>query len=118
MARLAVVKLTVGDEMTEATKPDSKEFMTVREVELKVLEALFVIAANMQRDFKKLNICYDLIEEVKAIKEDMDCFKISVSELKEFLIPAIEKSADNRPGPWYYARKMFRSIENPTEIEV
>lgn len=118
MAKVSVIKLTVGNEMTEAKKPNGNELMSIREIELMALESLFLIAVNMQRDFKKMNICYDLVEEVRSIKPDTDCFKISTTELKEFLIPAIEKSADNRPGPWYYARKMFKSIESPEEIEV
>jgi hypothetical protein len=118
MAKVCEVKLTVGNEMTDVKNEKTGDFFSVREIEKMTLESLFVIAANMQKEFKKLNICYDLIEEVKEIKDDAGCFKISTTELKEYLIPAIEKSVDKRPGPWYYARKMFKSIENPKEIEV
>jgi hypothetical protein len=118
MAKLSVIKLMAKDVISEAKKNDSGEFWTVREIELNALESIMVVSANMQRDIRKINVCFDLIQEVKAITDDMESFKITGTDLKELLIPAIEKMVDSRPAFWYYARNMFKSIEKPEEIEV
>jgi predicted transcriptional regulator len=118
MAKVSVIKLTAKDVVSGAKKNEAGEFFTVREVEISALENLFVLAANMQRDIRKINVCYDLIQEVKSITDDMDSFKITGTDLKDLLIPAIEKMVDNRPGFWFFARAMFKSIEKPEEIDV
>jgi hypothetical protein len=109
MAKVSIIPLSAATEMTDAKKED-KTFYSVREIELAILENLFVVAANMQKDIRKTNVCWDLIQEVKAIKDDQINFKISGSDLKELLIPAFEKTAESRPGVWYYSRKMFKAI--------
>jgi hypothetical protein len=116
MAKLCVIELSDPKEMSKALKED-KTFWKTREVELAVLRNLFSIAANSQKDYKKLNVCYDLVAEIESITDQIE-FKISPSDLKDFLIPAIEKSADQRPDSWYFARKLFKCIENPKIIEV
>ena len=118
MAKVSMIKLTAKDVMSEAKKDEAGNLWTVREIELNALEAFFVLAANMQRDIRKINVCFDLIQEVKAITDEMDSFKITGTDLKELLIPAIEKMVDSRPPFWFYARNMFKSIEKPEEIEV
>jgi hypothetical protein len=118
MAKVSVIKLTAKDVISEAVKNDAGEKWTVREVELNALEAIMVVAANMQKNVCKINVCYDLIQEVKAITDDMESFKITCTDLKDLLIPAIEKMVDSRPPFWFYARNMFKSIEKPEEIEV
>jgi predicted transcriptional regulator len=118
MAKVSVIKLTAKDVISDAKKNEAGEFWTVREIELNALEAIMVVAANMQKNVCKINVCYDLIEEVKAITKDMGSFKISNTDLKELVIPAIEKMVDSRPPFWFYAKSMFKSIEKPEEIEV
>ncbi|MBE3122204.1 MAG: hypothetical protein IMZ53_14925 [Thermoplasmata archaeon] len=117
MAKLFNIKLTQKDVVSEVTGKDGTN-RTIRSIELEILETLFLVAVNSQKDHKKINICYDLIEEVKGIKDDTESLKITPSDLKELLIPAWEKTIDGRPGYWYYARAMFKSMENPEEIEV
>lgn len=117
MAKVSVIKLTEKSIMSKAKK-DDQSYWSVREIELNALEALFLIAANSNKSCTKLVDCYDLVDEVKNIGEDAESFKISNTDLKDFLIPAIEKSADQRPGFWFFARNMFKSIEKPEEIEV
>lgn len=118
MAKVSVIKLTTKDVVSGAKKDEAGTMWTVRDIELNALESLFVLAANMQRDIRKINVCYDLIQEVKSITTEVESFKISNTDLKDLLIPAIEKMVDNRPGFWFFARNMFKSIEKPEEIEV
>jgi hypothetical protein len=117
MAKLLVIELAGSALMSKALKEDGT-FWRVRDVEIAVLKNLFMIAANAQKDTRRLNTCYDMVDEIERITDGIEGFKISPSDLKDFLIPAIEKSADQRPDSWYFARNLFRQIENPKEVEV
>ena len=113
---MVVIKLSPNDLNTEIKKEDNS-FLSVREVETGALESLFLVAANAQKDVRKINTCYDLADEVKNLNA-AEVFKISPSDLKDYLIPAFEKTVDQRPASWRYAKNMFKSIEKAEEIEV
>lgn len=117
MATLNRIKLTPAGVLCDLVDENQKP-RTVRSVEVEVLESLAVVAANNQEDCGKLNVCFDLIEEIKGITPEMDSFKIAQSDLKELLIPAIRKTAGRRPSYWYYARHLFKALEKPEEISV
>ena len=70
MAKLNAITLTPAGVFTEL-KDETGALRSVRGVELEVLEALAVVAANNQEDHCKLNVCFDLIAEIKAITDEM-----------------------------------------------
>lgn len=117
MAKVCVIELSKTGELSKALKEDKTQWQ-MREIELAVLKNLFMIAANAQKDYRKLNTCYDLVAEIEAITEEMGVFKISPTDLKDYLIPAVEKSAEQRPDSWYFARRLFKQLENLKEVEV
>lgn len=117
MATLNRIKLTPADVLCDLVDENQKA-RTVRSVEVEVLESLAVVAANNQEDCAKMNVCFDLIEEIMGITPEMDSFKITPSDLKELLMPAIRKTVGRRPSYWYYARKLFKMLEKPEEIAV
>lgn len=118
MSKMIAIALTPSDKISSVKKENKDGYYTIREVELRALGDIFMIAANSQKSLSKMNTCFDLVEEVKAIPAEMTEFRIAASEFKEFVPPAIEKTVDGRPGAWYEARAMFRDIEKAREIDV
>jgi len=117
MAKLFQIKLSPKDVLSDVQKTATDETkLSVREIELAALENLFSTAANSQKDLKKMNECYDCIGQVKNLKEEALEINLTKQDI-EYLEKAIELSASQRPGFWFAAREMFKSIEKPAEIE-
>jgi hypothetical protein len=117
MAKLLQIKLSPKEKLSDVQKSiNDPTKLSIREVEITILETLFTIAANSQKELKKMNECYDLIGQVKNLTDDKLEMNLTKADI-EYLEKAIETSATQRPGSWFAAREMFKSIEKPVEVE-
>ncbi|MBN1130284.1 MAG: hypothetical protein JXA71_14930 [Chitinispirillaceae bacterium] len=118
MSKIAILKLSPKDTFSDIDNAVGGGKMSVREIELSALENLAGVAAADQKELRKANTCYDLVDEIKRLKEqdEVEVYRVSKGELDEFIITAFGKTAGQRPTGWFYARNLFKQFEQP-EIE-
>jgi len=118
MAKLYQIKFSDKGKLSDLAKSEKDATKTTcREIELLALESLLSVAAANMKEIKKVNECYDVIDQIKNLQDDKLELNLSKTDL-EYVEKGLELSAGQRPGAWYYARDMFKSIEKPVEIEV
>lgn len=114
MAKQYRIKFAEGLTKIQKSETDAS-LLSVREVEIMALDALFSAAASKQQDVKKLNLCYDCLEQVQNLKDE-NAILFTRGDL-DFLEEGLKATVDRRPPAWFWARNIFRQLEKPEEIE-
>lgn len=123
MAQLYSIKLS-GEEKTYPTKVPSvsgeleEVNKSLRELELNILESLATAAAGVAEGFKQMNLCNDLVAQIKAIKgegaiggltkADFDILESGQKALVEQVKKGMRSSV---PYEWVNARVLWKQLE-------
>ena len=123
MAQLYSIKLS-GEEKTYPTKVPSvsgeleEVNKSLRELELNILESLATAAAGVAEGFKQMNLCNDLVAQIKAIKgegaiggltkADFDILESGQKALVEQVKKGMRSSV---PYEWVNARGLWKQLE-------
>jgi hypothetical protein len=118
VATLYKLQLSDKTKMSEVAKSAADSaLMTIREVELLALESMLNIAASNQKDVKKINEAYDLIDQIKNLTDDKTFISVTKSDLEQ-VERGIELSSGQRSPMYFWARQLFKSIEKREEVVV
>jgi len=112
MAKMYIITFSKNKELIEF--PDNIK-KRERELELIILENLFLIAMNRQKTLDKAFECRDCLEQIRNITDKEEIIKLTKSDI-DYLKEAFETTADNRPTIWLdKCYNLFKQIKEPTE---
>jgi len=121
MAKQFVLRFTSAEDGKRIDLTNSKgetvDVITTRELEEKILENLFLMAMNKQKEFDKAFECRDCLDQVRSLKGE-ESINFTAQDLK-YLKEAFGDSAEKRPSIWLdECYNLFKQINSPVEAEM
>jgi hypothetical protein len=111
MAKQYVVNFSTSEEIVEFS--DNK--MSIRSLEIKLLNNLFQIALDSQTKISKAFECKDCMSALDNLSDEDAYIEFTNDDLA-YAIAAFEKTAEKRPGWWFdKCSQIFEQITNPKE---
>jgi len=119
MAKQYVIRFTGKAESKKIELTDKEgevsSFITTRELEIKILENLFMISMNNQKEMDKAFECRDCLDQVRNLKDESQII-FTAQDIK-YLKDAFGETVNIRPAIWLdECYDLFKQINSPVEF--
>lgn len=93
------------------------EKLTDRKLEMSILSQLFDLASVHEKKATQIKLCMDCVDQLENLPDDRNEITFTKEDYS-LLETAIEKTAGARPIAWLKARKLWKQLAEPEEVEV